>query len=403
MSAGRGSPSRASFVACSQDPRYESRTCTYESIWIEVTHEQHDMAAAMDVMVTALKDNVRRIAPETVRAFIESQPDVRVPVSIVSTREASEGAGASNGLLMFTAQFGAGEGASTRELVLRYQPFNEVRTFRDANIGAQFDVQTALQHTDVRTPKPLWVDRTGAALGTPGYVMEQVEGEVPAGAYFASGLLGDVSPEKRRAMLFDILANLAKIHRVDWYGLGLREESMPAAGAGERPLERFISYYWDLWTWVDPPEKDSLIVYRDWLLENQPDISHPVLIHGDPSCHNYLFSEGRVSAVLDFELAAIGPAELDLVLQYFVIDLFSRSMGGVDGVPSEDEYHREYERLTGATLTDLDYYRTLGIIVPTIIVKAQERQMQGPAAEASRATFALFWQALEARRALHGF
>jgi aminoglycoside phosphotransferase (APT) family kinase protein len=49
-----------------------------------------------------------------------------------------------------------------------------------------------------------------------------------------------------------------------------------------------------------------------WVLENMPDFpsGRPVLLHGDIGFHNFLFDDGRLTAVLDWEHAHLGdPAE----------------------------------------------------------------------------------------------
>jgi aminoglycoside phosphotransferase (APT) family kinase protein len=55
----------------------------------------------------------------------------------------------------------------------------------------------------------------------------------------------------------------------------------------------------------------AMVTLFGWLLDNIPPThGKPVLLHGDIGFHNFLFHEGRLSAVLDWEFGHLGdPAE----------------------------------------------------------------------------------------------
>src|SRR3546814_10851741 len=63
-----------------------------------------------------------------------------------------------------------------------------------------------------------------------------------------------------------------------------------------------------------------------WLSRNKPSGPAVELLWGDSNAGNFLFApDGSVIAALDFEAAAIGPAEIDLSWWFFIDDMLSRS------------------------------------------------------------------------------
>src|SRR5437899_2220434 len=88
-----------------------------------------------------------------------------------------------------------------------------------------------------------------------------------------------------------------------------RARSLPAADSGRAPAE--LS--------GDAPE----LARR--LASAVPQVTHPVVVHGDYHFGNMLFAGGRVSAVLDWEIAELGHPLLDLCCLCVVFQ------GGSDG------------------------------------------------------------------------
>jgi aminoglycoside phosphotransferase (APT) family kinase protein len=93
--------------------------------------------------------------------------------------------------------------------------------------------------------------------------------------------------------------------------------------------------------------------------------SEPVLLWGDPRPGNMIFTEDlTVAAVLDWEIASIGPPELDLGW-WLTMDEFARRGAEdheLDGFPSDAEIVSRYESLSGRRAGDLDYYRLVAAV-----------------------------------------
>ena len=95
---------------------------------------------------------------------------------------------------------------------------------------------------------------------------------------------------------------------------------------------------------------------------------------------NILFSTDlSVSSVLDWELAALGPAEIDIAWWLFFDDLFSNgfSVPRLPGLPGKAETVAHYEQRLGRPLVDLEYYDVLATFRMAIVsVRAVDRQIK---------------------------
>ena len=118
-------------------------------------------------------------------------------------------------------------------------------------------------------------------------------------------------PEEQLAVATDFIGHLATMHRLDPSTL-----EIPALGKPGSVVEH-VREELDLWRGLyesyEAP-RDPLIEFAfDWLSRNVPDYDGPVvLVQGDTGPGNFLYADGRVVAILDFELAHWGDPMDDL-------------------------------------------------------------------------------------------
>lgn len=76
-------------------------------------------------------------------------------------------------------------------------------------------------------------------------------------------------------------------------------------------VQKYLQSWMTILTLSPHLPSPSLMSMLGWLLDNIPESSgNPVLVHGDIGFHNFLFDDGELTAVLDWEFAHIGdPAE----------------------------------------------------------------------------------------------
>jgi aminoglycoside phosphotransferase (APT) family kinase protein len=166
-------------------------------------------------------------------------------------------------------------------------------------------------HGGVPVARPLFADESASGAGGTLLVMERVRGE-KAGEYFPD--LAAPPEEYRHAIGTQLATALAHLHAVpldSLVGTGLNldaqvnEASLAAAvnGMAARIAE------------LSGPPIAAVPLARQWLLQHVDDVvpSGPLsLLQGDFGLHNTLVDGERVTALVDWEAATIGPAAREL-------------------------------------------------------------------------------------------
>src|SRR3546814_18409629 len=81
---------------------------------------------------------------------------------------------------------------------------------------------------------------------------------------------------------------------------------------------------------------------------------------------------------IDWELATLGPSELDLAWWLYFDDLFSRRFGvqRLEGLPTREESIAIWEAAVGRKAENLDYYDiVVGLRMALVVVGAFDRQV----------------------------
>src|SRR3546814_4246515 len=103
------------------------------------------------------------------------------------------------------------------------------------------------ENSDTAIPNIPFVERTGAVLDEPFFLMDRVEGRVPTDfpGFHGEGWVFDLPEEDRTRLWWNGIKEMEKLHRIGW-------EKFPflAKGTKERPGSRF--YMQDfMQTWLD--------------------------------------------------------------------------------------------------------------------------------------------------------
>jgi aminoglycoside phosphotransferase (APT) family kinase protein len=256
--------------------------------------------------------------------------------------------GGSSGTLLFTAAYKA---HAERRYVLRYA--TEGGLFHSYNVPGQYSILKALEGSGVPVPRVVGEDPDGSLLGVVGYVMEYIEGETPPPSYYRQGLILETAPGARRLLVFDTLKALAALHRQDpsQPGFGF----LWRRGAGATALARNLDWHWTSLLWGCPHEQAALQPIYDWLIANQPAETGLCVCHGDAMLANYMFHQGRLVAILDWELAFIGMPACDIAWQVMTNASLGVGCAPLAGMPSEAEWLAAYEDYSGAKLANWNY------------------------------------------------
>ena len=251
------------------------------------------------------------------------------------------GLGAPSGLARLTGgatmeswRFEAGGEA----FVLRRAPslaFMEDRPFGHDSEAA---VITAAHRAGVTAPEVVVQLEEDDGVGS-GFVMRALPGTPDPRAILAM--------ETPELLLEDAARDLARIHALD-------KEALP----GDIPVLDYGEAVARLREQFEEAGGDRPIIALGlrWLADNLPEPIEPVLNHGDFRLGNLLADNGRLTGVLDWELAHFGDYHEDLAFGCMAVWRFGRVDRPALGLGSMQDYFDAYEAAGGAKV-DRDRFR----------------------------------------------
>lgn len=248
-------------------------------------------------------------------------------------------------------------GPSRPGVVVRLPPLEP--TFPDYDLAPQALVQNAVAAAGVPAPAPAVVVDDPAWIGSPFLVMPRVRGDIPGPAPVFDPYVRDAGPALQRVLHDGLVDTLAAIHAVPWEAHGLGG-ALPGPGLRDA-LDRWAGYV----AWAsDGDPLPALAQALDWCTRHAPSEREPVLLWGDVRLGNLVFDEARaVVAVLDWDLASVGPPGMDLGwhfgLEFIMEALFGRR---VPGFPSHLESLERYERATRDAVHDLAWHEVFALV-----------------------------------------
>ncbi len=158
-----------------------------------------------------------------------------------------------------------------------------------------------------------------------------------------------------RARAFDAAAVLAAIHRVDVAGTGLGDEG--AVGLVDE-VDRWTRAF----ATVPPDLQGDYLRCADALVDAAPAALPAVVNHGDYRLGNTLGEDGRVTAVIDWEIWSVGDPRVDVAWFTFFTDEAGHPAARSSepsGMPTAAELLDAYAAAGGAPLDDLLWFHAL--------------------------------------------
>jgi aminoglycoside phosphotransferase (APT) family kinase protein len=272
--------------------------------------------------------------------------------------------GMSSETILFDAVWDDG---TTKGLVARIAPDeHDVPVFPSYDMEKQSRAIALVgELTDVPVPRIIGGDNDASILGSPFFVMERVDGIVPPDVMpytFGDNWLYDAEPGDQETLVDSTVDVLASLHGIDdaTGRFGFLEFETSGNSAMRRHLEHTRRWY--EFACRDTPRSELLTRMFRWLDVHLPtDEGGTVLSWGDARIGNVMYHDFRPVAVLDWEMAGLGPRELDLAWLVFAHRVFEHLAGrfGAPGMPHfmrPDDVCAAYERKTGHTPRDLDFF-----------------------------------------------
>lgn len=245
--------------------------------------------------------------------------------------------------------------------VVRLQPSGN-QIFLNADVLAEGELLQDLRRTTtLPVPTVFIIESDPEVLGRPFFLMSKVDGHVPGGrpSIHRDLWLTSLEATERRRVISAGIEALAAVHDTHW-----------------RQIRRFEGTRYD-----SRHETDQLQQWFNWAAQGRsyPTIElglvkvalddvkcdEEVLLWGDPRPGNIIFANDlSVAALIDWEMASIGPAESD-VGWWMMMDDFSRrgAEGSVlQGLPTEEEMLFLYTQASGRRLSELEHFKLMAAI-----------------------------------------
>jgi aminoglycoside phosphotransferase (APT) family kinase protein len=187
-------------------------------------------------------------------------------------------------------------------------------------------------------------------------------------AYLRSGWLAEATPAGQAWLHRQVVDTLAQIHSLDWEGLGCGDilAGRVGTGSGHGWLAADVEHWARYLAWAGEGSVPTVFDEGvEWCRTHLPSQEPPAsLLWGDVQLGNVLVGNDMgVAAVLDFEMASIGPAEVDLAWFLVLHDMaVDRCGGDLPGFPGRDATVVAYEARLGRPVADLRFYEAFAAL-----------------------------------------
>ncbi len=258
------------------------------------------------------------------------------------------------------------------DIVVRRPPVGPVPpTAHD--MAREYRWLSAMHRVFPLAPRPYLLCEDPSIMGVVFYAMERRTGIVVRAAEPPE--LAD-RPAARRAVSQALIDALADLHAVDVIGQGLGSLGKPA-GFVERQV-RGWSERWVRSKTTPLPQMDAL---ADWLRGHlPPDPVAPSVVHGDFKLDNVMLAKddvGRIVAVFDWEMSALGDPLVDLgiFLAYWSPTSPPDQHDALTGVThregylTPDEVVERYAHRSGRDVSNVRYYEIFALFKIAVVIQ----------------------------------
>lgn len=309
----------------------------------------HDVSRTLRDVLQQMEDGIRRgekrrgaatVASDIgglrqkLNAYLHARDPTALPAEPIVTMTVAPG-GQTKRMVLFQI---ARNTSLPERLVLRQDmEFNITGTV----VTDEFEMLKCVFALGLPVPEPLLIEADESILGGKFLIMREVESAQPAGTYFPEerAYLGSaMGPEFGH----DVARALARLHS------RTLDNDAEAAARSRSDRERAVEEFQQKWRRLGNP---ALSLVADlglvWLRAHPLADARPrCLVHGDVGAHNMMARDGRLAALLDWELAKMGDPAEDLAQVKMMLlpdvmpwDRFKASYIAEGGPPAACEDH----------------------------------------------------------------
>ena len=297
----------------------------------------------------------------------------------VAPIDINPGAGSSAEIFFVQADYTTPAGPQTKELVVRRQA-DTYELVLGGDLSLQSNMMSALNRcSDLPVPEMIGMEADDKLLGAPFLVMVRAQGRIAKQNpnYNSEGWLCEFTPEQRFLTFKNAIESFASLHKLDWNN-GF--QFLANAKHGEPGLDQYLGWLKEWYDWAAKGRKQPIAdAALDYVLRNRPANATCNVVWGDPTPANTMFNEdGSVAALIDWELANLGPGELDLAWWLYFDDLFSTGfrVPRLPGLPTRAETIAIYENTVGRKVENIEYYDMIaGLRMAIIALRSVDRHI----------------------------
>jgi aminoglycoside phosphotransferase (APT) family kinase protein len=193
------------------------------------------------------------------------------------------------------------EGGAAKGFILRRDPPSSLI---DTERTVEFSAYRAFHKTRVPVPEALALEQDESWLERPFFLMEEITDAVAA-----SVLQGQPYGDHAAAIGTQFFGTLGEIAKAEPRELGIDWNAPAPEACWSTELDRWEKV-------IDEDEREPQPIARAairWLRANPPPPAQKIaVVHGDYRTGNFLFREGDIAAILDWEMAHLGDPLEDL-------------------------------------------------------------------------------------------
>jgi aminoglycoside phosphotransferase (APT) family kinase protein len=257
----------------------------------------------------------------------------------------------------FVLATAAPDGAA-REFVIRVKPPGALL---DTDLRQEYEICRLLVEHGVAAPVCHEYEAEDNPFGGPFYVMDRAPGSAPNVWRKRDRETLEANWAAGGSLAEDLIDSLVRIH-------GVPAEPVAAVLPG-RDFHAAVSHWEEV--------QGSMALVRDpvvedayaWLRERPPDPIEPTLVHGDYRIGNCLSEDGRITAILDWEIAYLGDPRYDLgyISLEYEAGRFTRPGSPLLGSVAEREwFFDQYEARSGRAV-DREVVRTYAVLADLML------------------------------------
>ncbi|MFL6159505.1 MAG: phosphotransferase family protein [Marmoricola sp.] len=261
--------------------------------------------------------------------------------------------------------------------VIRMAPApQDVPVFATYRLDHQYEaIRLVGELSDVPVPTPRWLEPTGDVLGQPFFFMERIDGIVPPDVMpytFGDNWFFDAPAADQRRLQDSTVKQIAALHAIPDARGTFGFLDIPDY-QGETELRRLFDKLRSWYRWAAAELRPSPLIEEalTWLEANWPAADNPdnvVLSWGDARIGNALYVDFEPVAILDWEMAGIGPRELDLGWIVFAHKVFQSitdvfEMPGLPHVLRAEDVRATYTAASGVEVGDLTWFEIYSAVI----------------------------------------